>query len=68
MSKIGHSFYLDEDLLRMIKVRASVAHRSINQEVNYLLRKALDDSAHYDQEALRILRTSMERAALKATD
>jgi hypothetical protein len=48
-------------LLKKVKLRAKVLHRSFNQEIIYLLRKALDDAEHYDEEALRILRTHMSQ-------
>lgn len=58
---VPHSVRLPEDVLNQVKIRATVMHRSVNAELVYLLRKALDSSQHYDEEALRILRTSLER-------
>lgn len=57
MLYVTHSVRLPEDLLKVLKLRSRVMHRSFNQEVIYLLRKALDDTAYYDEQALRILRT-----------
>ena len=59
MHHVTTSVRLPEDLLKTLKLRALVAHRSVNQEIIYLLRKALDDTAHHDAEALRILRTRL---------
>lgn len=58
---VPHSVRLPEDVLNKVKIRAKVMHRSVNAELVYLLRQALDSSEYYDEEALRILRTSMER-------
>lgn len=62
MIHVTHSIRLPEELLRRIKARSVVNQRSVNQEMLYLIRKALEDTDHADDEIVRVLKTRMIRS------